>query len=76
VSQSSITELASGQLTDSGIRLIVVLVPPDDMPESVVVHWQARPTVLDPRAFSAAADTAVKTFATAVVRLAQLSRGW
>jgi hypothetical protein len=75
VSQSSITELASGQLTNSD-NLIVILVQPDDMPESVVVHWPARPTVLDPRAFSAAADTAVKTFAAAVVKLAQLRRGW
>ena len=72
---SKLTELASGQLTNSD-NLIVVLVQPDDMPESVVIHWPAPSTVLDPRAFSAAADTAVKTFAAAVVKLAQLRRGW
>jgi len=48
----------------------------DDIPATVVIHWPVKPTVVDPRAFSAAADVAVKTLAAAVVRLAQLRRGW
>jgi hypothetical protein len=48
---------------------------PDDIRASVVIHWPVKPTVVDPRAFSAAADVAVKTLAAAVVKLAQLRRG-
>jgi hypothetical protein len=72
---SKLTELASGQITSTE-RLIVVLSEPDDIPTSVIIHWPTRPTVLDPRTFSAAADVAVKTLAAAVVKLAQSRRGW
>jgi hypothetical protein len=72
---SKIVELASGQL-NSTEAIIVILSEPDDIPASVIIHWPVKPTVLDPRAFSAAADVAVKTLAAAVVRLAQIRRGW
>jgi hypothetical protein len=71
ISMSKITELASGQITSTE-TLIMVLAEPDDMPASVIIHWPTKPTVLDPRAFSPAADTAVKVFAAAVVTLARI----
>ena len=46
---SKLTELASGQITNSD--LIIILSQRDDMPASVIVHWPSRPTVVDPRAF-------------------------
>jgi hypothetical protein len=72
---SKITELASSRLNNSD-ALLIILSQPDDMPESVIVHWPTMPTVIDPKAFSAAADAAVRTFAAAVVKLAQIRRGW
>jgi hypothetical protein len=70
-----ITELASGQI-NSTEAITVILAEPDDIPASVVIHWPLKPTLVDPRAFSVAADVAVKTLAAAVVRPAQLRRGW
>jgi hypothetical protein len=70
---SKITELASGRLTNTDM-ITVILSEPDDIPASVVVHWSRKPTALDPKAFSAAADAAVKTLATAVVKLARIRR--
>jgi hypothetical protein len=70
---SKLTELASGRLTRTE-TIIVILSEPDGMPASVIVHWPSKPTALDPKAFSPAADVAVKTLAAAVVRLAQVRR--
>jgi hypothetical protein len=72
---SKITELASGQINSTD-HLVIILSEPDDMPASVIIHWPVKPTVVNPRAFSAAADAAVKTLAVAVVKLAQSRRGW
>jgi hypothetical protein len=72
---SKITELASGQLNTTE-AITIILAEPDDIPASVVIHWPVKPTVVDPRAYSAAADVAVKTLAAAVVKLAQIRRGW
>ena len=71
---SKITELASSRLNNSD-ALLIILSQPDDMPHSVIVYWPAMPTVIDPKAFSAAADAAVRTFA-AAVKFAQIRRGW
>jgi hypothetical protein len=72
---SKLTTLASAQLTNTD-HLTVVLVEPADMPASVIIHWPSKPTVVHPRDFSAAADCAVKVFAAAIVKLAQVRRGW
>jgi hypothetical protein len=72
---SKITELASGRI-NTAEAITVILSEPDDIPASVIIHWPGKPTVVDPRAYSAAADVAVKTLATAVVKLAQLRRRW
>jgi ubiquinone biosynthesis protein UbiJ len=45
------------------------------MPSSVIIHWPAKPSVLDPKRFAPTADAAVKVFAAAVVKLAQSRRG-
>jgi hypothetical protein len=47
---SKITELASSRLNNSD-ALLIILSQPDDMPHSVIVHWPAMPTVIDPKAF-------------------------
>jgi hypothetical protein len=72
---SKITELASGQVTNSD-AITIVTSEPDDMPASVIIHWPAKPSVLDPKRYAAAADAAVKVFAAAVIKLAQSRRGW
>jgi hypothetical protein len=68
---SKITELASSRLNHSN-TLLIILSQPDDMPESVIVHWPSMPVMIDPKGVSAAADAAVRTFLSAVVKLAQL----
>jgi hypothetical protein len=75
ISMNKLLELASGQITNSD-RLVIVLSKPDGMPAAVIIHWPLQASAVDPRAFSAAADAAVKTFAAAVVKLAQSRRGW
>jgi hypothetical protein len=70
---SKLTQLAAGQLTNAD-AITIVLSEPDNIPASVVIHWPTKPTALDPRAFSPAADIAVKTLAAAVVALARVRR--
>ncbi len=72
---SKLIELASGQLSNSD-RLVIVLSQPDDMPQSVIIHWPSAPTVVAADRFTAAGDAAVKIFAAAVVNLAQSRRGY
>jgi hypothetical protein len=68
---SKVTELASAQLTAVGV-LTIELVEGNETPAVVIVRWPAKPSVLHPRLFPA--DTAARTFAAAVVKLAQLRR--
>jgi hypothetical protein len=68
---SKLAELASGQLTNSD-NLIVVLIQPDDMPESVVVHWPARPTVCGLKEFPDLTAETVRTLSLASTRLTKL----
>jgi hypothetical protein len=70
---SQITELASSQINASD-AIVVELVEADETPAVVIVRWPAKPTVVHSRRFPAAADTAARTFAAAVVRLAQIRR--
>jgi hypothetical protein len=70
---STVTVLASSQI-DGADALTVELIEADDTPAVVIVRWPSKPSVLHPRRFPAAADVAARTFAAAVVRLAQIRR--
>ena len=67
---SKITELASGQITKSD-RIIVILVEPEGMPSSVIIHWPQAPSVLNPdaRAVAAVAASVVRVLAEAQSRM-------
>jgi hypothetical protein len=72
---SKLTTLASGQITPSRHGIITIeLVEADETPAVVIIRWPARPTVLHSHRFSSAADSAVRIFAAAVVRLASIKR--
>ena len=70
---SKVTELASGQITAVD-TLTIELIKANETPAVVIIRWPAKPSVLHPRLFPVAADAAARTFATAVVRLAQIRR--
>jgi hypothetical protein len=70
---SHVTELATAQLTATDV-ITIELVEATETPAVVIVRWPSKPSVLHPRPFPAAADTAARTFAAAVVRLAQIRR--
>lgn len=72
-SMSKITELASGQITDSD-ALGVVLAEPDDMPTTVVIHWPTHPTITTPASYDQTAATVMRVLAIAVIALAQIRR--
>jgi hypothetical protein len=68
---SQITELGSSQLTPSD-SLTVILSEPDGIPPTVVVHWPARPTAIDPAKFRDTAAALVRLFSEAHVTLAAI----
>jgi hypothetical protein len=70
---SKVTELSFGQITavDS---LTIELVQANETPAAVIIRWPSRPTVLHPYRFPTVADVAARTFAAAVVKLAQIRR--
>jgi hypothetical protein len=70
---SNITELAAGQLNTAD-TITIELVEADETPAVVIIKWPNKATVLHPRRFGAAADTAARVFAGAVVKLAQIRR--
>jgi hypothetical protein len=70
---SEITELASAQLTAIH-QLVIELVEANETPAVVIVRWPVKASVLHPHRFGAVADVAARTFAAAVVKLAQLRR--
>lgn len=70
---SKVTELATGQITATE-TITVELIEANETPAVVIIRWPAKPSVLHPRRFPAAAETAARTFAAAAVRLAQLRR--
>jgi hypothetical protein len=70
---SKITELATGQLTATE-TITVELIEADETPAVVIVRWPAKPSVLHPQRFPAAADSMARAFAAATVRLAQIKR--
>ncbi|HMI35738.1 MAG TPA: hypothetical protein VK499_16685 [Propionibacteriaceae bacterium] len=64
---------ASGQINGAD-SILIELVQADETPAVVIIRWPSKPSVLHPRPFPAAADTAARTFAAAVVKLAQIRR--
>jgi hypothetical protein len=71
---SKITVLAEGQITPSD-AIVVVLVEPADMPNSVVIQWPAKPTVCTPAQLDAVVAAAMRLLSAAVIELAAL-RVW
>jgi hypothetical protein len=70
---SKITELATGQITTVD-SITIELVEADETVSVVIIRWPGKPTVLHPRRFPSAANTAAALFAGAVVRLAHIRR--
>jgi hypothetical protein len=70
---SKVTTLAESQVTAFNM-ISIELVEADETPAVVIVRWPAKPSVFHPRLFPAAADTAARIFAAAVVRLAAIKR--
>ncbi len=70
---SQVTELASGQLTAVD-AIVIELVQANKTPAAVIIRWPAKPSVLHPHRFPAVAEIAARTFAAAVVKLAQIRR--
>ena len=68
---SKITVLASGQIntTDS---ITVVLVRPEGMPPSVIIHWPEQPSVSAPLKFAEVASAVCKIMARASTELARI----
>jgi hypothetical protein len=52
----------------------IELVEANETPAGVIVRWPAKPSVLHPHRFPAVGEIAARTFAAAVVKLAQLKR--
>jgi hypothetical protein len=52
----------------------VELIEAGETPAVVIMRWPSKPTVLHPGRFPTAADIAARTFAAAVVKLAQIKR--
>ena len=70
---SKITELASGQITNSD-ALVVVLSEPDDIPAAVVIHWPQQPTITTPASYDQVIATVMRVLANGVIALAQIRR--
>ena len=68
-----VTELASAQLTAVD-TITIELVQANETHTVVIIRWPAKASVLHPRRFPGLADLAARTFATAVVKLAQIRR--
>jgi hypothetical protein len=72
---SKITILSEAQLGASVHESIeVVLVEPDDMPSSIIIHWPSAATRINPRDFSDVAALLTRIFALAATKLAQIKR--
>jgi hypothetical protein len=68
------TQLAAGEIFN-GTILSVWLVQSADKPESVVVMWPQRPTVVSPRHYSELAATVCRLVANASTELAAIKAG-
>jgi hypothetical protein len=71
VSPSSITPLASAQLTAVDV-LTIEVVETSEHPTMVIIRWPDKPSVIDPRRFADAPATIAQLFARAHVVLAAI----
>lgn len=53
----------------------VVLVEPDEMPSSIIIHWPSAPTKINPHDFGDVAAMLTRIFARAATKLAQIKSG-
>jgi hypothetical protein len=70
---SKISELATAQLSVTD-TLVIELIEANETPAVIIVRCPAKPSVLHPHRFPATAETAARTFAASIVKLAQLKR--
>jgi hypothetical protein len=70
---STVTVLAEGQINGHD-TITVELIEADETPTVLIIRWPSKASVLHPRRFPSAADTAARTFAAAAVKLAQMKR--
>jgi hypothetical protein len=68
---SKITTLASGQINATD-AITIVLVEPEGMPSSVIIHWPAQSTVSIPHQFAQVAAAAMRVLAAAATRYNQI----
>ena len=71
---SKLTTLASGQINATD-AITVVLVEPEGMPSSVIIHWPAQSTVSIPHQFPEVAAAAMRVLAKASTALASIRAG-
>jgi hypothetical protein len=67
------TVLSTGRINGAD-SITIELIEANETPAVVIIRWPSKPSVFHPRLFPAAADTAARTFAAAVVKLAQIKR--
>jgi hypothetical protein len=70
---SKVTDLAGASINGND-TITVEVIEADETPAVVIITWPAKPSVLHPRRFPTAADACARTFAAAVVKLAQIKR--
>ena len=68
---SKITTLASGQINTTD-QITVILVRPEGIPPSVIIHWPEQSTVSAPRKFAEVAAAAMKILALASTELTRI----
>ena len=71
MSPSSITVLASGQITPTE-SVVVELVEADETPAVILIRWPLKATVCHPRRFPDTAAVTVRLFAEAATTLASI----
>jgi hypothetical protein len=71
---SKLTELASAQINATD-AITIVLVEPEGMPPSVIIHWPPQPTVRIPGRFPELAAIAMRVIAKASTALASIRAG-
>jgi hypothetical protein len=71
VPQSSTTQLASGQITNTD-ELVVELVEQLNLPPLIAIKWPAKATVCTPAQLDAVVATTMRLLANSVVELAAI----
>jgi hypothetical protein len=73
---SRLTILSEARIGASDADSIeVVLVEPDDMPSSIIIHWPQQPSTVDPHHFGGVTALLTRIFARAATRLARIRSG-